>query len=126
MNLETWQFYADNWEWRKEQFFDIPRDEHEDLAFELTGCQFALPTWGTERVDCRHMPCMIRRGERQPEDLTRSRLQSERDNWLRGISDEQFNKLLNVFLQVAHESGEYDPWLMPGGWQAIVGLGIGI
>jgi hypothetical protein len=64
----------------------------EDFAFEASGCEAAYPTWWmkedgtTEKVDCVHLDCRIRRGEfKRPAWAVRfnSDFRGELSNWLR-------------------------------------------
>jgi diadenosine tetraphosphatase ApaH/serine/threonine PP2A family protein phosphatase len=124
MNLQAWITLADTWETGgREVWQRIPLAAREEDAFVHCGCLYAAPTWGIP-VHCLHLECKLRRGEITPADKLRAILTSERDNWLRGVSDEVFERLYAGCLRVAQETGEYDPWKLPGGWMGIVYTGL--
>ena len=107
-------------DWRK-----LPMEERERLAFEATGCLIAYATWEAP-VDCVHTPCRIRRGELPGIQLTKNILACERESgWLRDLEDETYEKVRQGFLELAEDLEVYDPWKIPGGWQAMVRCGVG-
>ena len=107
------------------QWRALSSKKRENIAFKATGCEVAFPSWEPP-VDCVHIGCMIRRGEKKPIDLTKAVLDGERaGGWLRFLSDEEYGKLYKAFLKLAKKTKVYDPWKIPGGWRVIVGAGIG-
>jgi hypothetical protein len=85
--IETWERLA------KEDF-----KKAEAFAFKASGCEVAYPTWWmkpdgtTERVDCVHLGCRIRRREfKRPAWAVRfnSEFRGELSNWLRFSKETQ-------------------------------------
>jgi hypothetical protein len=109
----------------------LPEEERQNLAFAALGCEVAYATW-TGPVDCRHIRCLVRRGEKQPIIETNWTLRAEMDNgYLRFHKDSQegrdkLARLIRAFRKYAMEHGVYDPWKMPGGWASMVGYAIGV
>ena len=99
-----------------------------DLSFKHTGCEAAYPTW--EKCDCVHTGCRIRRGEIPPIVLTNGILKYELSNgWLRFNKDskearDHLARLIRAIRRKAQETGIYDPWKIPGGWQSMVATAI--
>jgi len=111
------------------QWLALPIEERERLAFEATGCECAWPTWELDRrgrIDCVHIGCEIRRGEKPPEAETIAVLNGERSNWLRDVDDETFEKIKFHCIEVGKKTGIWNPWKQEGGWQAIVFTGVGV
>lgn len=108
-------------DWRR-----LSLNEQAELAFAATGCLIAYATW-TGPVDCRHLDCQLRRGEIAPLDKTRALLSAERHGgWLKDMAEDAYQRLVEAACRAAEACGEYDPWKIPGGWQAMVGAAIGV
>jgi len=113
------------WKGTAKEWHDLPLEERDELSFKHTGCLVAYPSWETP-VECVHTKCQIRRGELPPIALTEAILAGERESgWLRWVSEERFEQIRKACLKVAEKTGEYDPWKLPGGWQALVYGGLG-
>jgi hypothetical protein len=99
----------------------LPLAEREAIAFARTGCAVAYPTW-QRPVDCVHLECRILRGELPKIALTNAILRGERESgWLRFSEDrKQIAKLFRAYRKAARQTGIYDPWKLPGGWQGMV------
>lgn len=113
------------WLQSEKEWQALPMPEREDIAFIRTGCRVAYPTW--ERpVDCVHLECRIRRGELPKIALTNAVLRGEKQSgWLRFNEDrKQVAKIFREFRKLARQTGQYDPWKIPGGWQLIVFTGV--
>ena len=107
----------------------LPWEDRENLSFAATGCEVAYPTWAVP-VNCVHTGCRIRRGEIPLIVLTNSILLSEiHSGWLRFHAKDKHGRIRLARLcfavrNAARQTGIYDPWRLPGGWQAIVFTGI--
>ena len=107
----------------------LSHEEREDLAFAGCGCAVAYPTWAGP-VDCVHTCCQIRRGEKPPIALTNAILRGEMDRgWLRFGKESRDGRrrlaaLIRAIRSKCRETQVYDPWKLPGGWQAIVAIGV--
>lgn len=103
----------------------LPLAEREELAFAATGCMVAYATWEAP-VNCSHIGCRIRRGELPKIALTNSTLRGEYSNgWLRFIEDRaKVARIFRAIRKAARETGIYDPWKLPNGWQTMVFSGI--
>lgn len=111
------------------QWGDLTHESRKDLAFAGCGCEAAYPTWPGP-VDCVHVGCQIRRGEKKPLIMTNRILRYEMESgWLRFSKDSgegrtHLGRLVRAIRNRALETGIYDPWDLPGGWQAIVATGV--
>lgn len=99
--------------------------DREEIAFKATGCLIAFPTWEAP-VNCVHVDCMVRREELPPIAITNRVLLAEYGNYFRHALQSKAGRahLARLFLAIrnrARETGIYDPWKLPGGWQGIVG-----
>lgn len=113
----------------EKQWQALSHEDRKDIAFKGCGCEVAYPTWQGP-VDCVHIGCQIRRGEKQPIIETNRRLQNEIERgWLRFAKEStegrvNLAKLVRAIRKRAIETGVYNPWDMEGGWQAMVSLGV--
>lgn len=107
----------------------IPFEEREKIAFKACGCLGAYPTWQAP-VNCRHIDCRVRRGEKQPIIITNQTMKAElRSGWLRFSKETKDGRvrvarLIRAIRRKAIETGIYDPWKIPGGWAGMVHCGI--
>jgi hypothetical protein len=98
----------------------LSMDERRELAFAGTGCEVAVATWEAP-VDCVHVECQIRRGERPAIALTNATLRSEMARgYLRFGSRKSRAARCRIIRSEAHATGIYDPWKMANGWQVMV------
>jgi hypothetical protein len=111
------------------QWQELTTEQREEIAFKGCGCLSAYPTWETP-VNCVHPRCQIRRGEKPAIYLTNCILRSEMERgWLRFHKDSKDGRkhlaqLVRSIRRKAIETGIYDPWEIPGGWQSMVATGI--
>ena len=131
-HLEHCAGWLAEWSEAQAKWKALPLAEREPIAFATCGCETAWPSWwmrpdGTiRRVDCYHIDCQIKRGEKLPIDRTKGILAYERSSgWLRFMDEVAYQKLRDAVLAAAEKTGIYSPWEMPGGWQAMVFSGIG-
>lgn len=112
------------WKGTLESFYDLPTKEREKIAFEATGCEVAAPTWEAP-VDCCHVGCQIRRGEKHPVYATNCILRGEAyRGWLRFADRTAKAKTFRAVRKACKATGIFDPWELPGGWQALVYTGV--
>jgi hypothetical protein len=104
---------------------DLTEQEREDRSFQATGCEVAYPTWKAP-VDCLHISCQIRRGEKAPIMLTNRILRSELESGYLRFGKEstegriRLGRICRAIRRAAITTGIYDPWKLPGGWQTLV------
>jgi len=99
---------------------NMPDGLQKEIAFRATGCQVAFPTWPAP-VKCLHPQCRLRRGEIRPIRITNSTLRFEAQfGYLRLMERKKRAAVMRWIRRQARKTGIYDPWKMPGGWQAIV------
>jgi hypothetical protein len=104
----------------EQDWLSLSQKEKEDIAFAATGCEAAYPTWEPP-VDCVHIRCRIRRGELPKIALTNAVLRAEAESgWLHRASRERKYQVFRTIRKLAMETGIYDPWKLPGGWQLFV------
>jgi len=110
------------WKGTEKEWYALPTEEREALALKATGCLYAFPSWPSWKpVKCVHIRCQIQRGEKQLIDLTEGILAGERDQgYLRFLEENEYQKIRTVMLKAAEETGIYDPWKIPGGWQVFL------
>lgn len=107
----------------------LDHETRKDLAFAGCGCEVAYATWSGP-VDCVHTGCQIRRGEIKPLIMTNRILRYEIERgWLRFGKEStegrrNLGRLVRAIRRQALATGVYDPWKMPGGWQALVGTAL--
>ena len=101
----------------------IPYEERKLTAFRATGCLIAYATW-TAPVECYHPDCQIARGEKPAIYKAECVIEGERSNWLRFLSEEKYQHIRSVLLAECERLNIYNPWQLPGGWQAFVGCGL--
>lgn len=112
------------WKGTVKEWDALPIAERERIAFTHTGCAVAYCTWKAP-ANCFHLTCQILRGEKPAIALTEAVLAGERQaGWLRFMEEEAYQRLHRAIIARAQESEVYDPWQMPGGWQAIVFSGV--
>lgn len=106
-----------------DDWYELPLEQREQIAFAATGCSVAYPTWARP-VDCVHTRCRILRGELPPIAYTIGQLRHERESgWLRFMKDEkQVGAMFRYYLCEAARTGVYDIWQI--GWQGLVLAGI--
>ena len=106
----------------EEAWRSLSGEEQQRLAFKATGCLIAYATWKAP-VDCRHIDCLIARGEAEPLDKTKGILDYEHSSgWLRWMDEDKYQQLRDGMCKAAVELGEFDPWKL--GWQYIVGAAL--
>lgn len=117
-NQEHWSpwFKGTETEWREK-----PVEIQKKIAFKVTGCEVAYPTWPAP-VECLHIGCRILRGELPKIALTNSILRAEKSNWLRFCSREQQAKIFRWYRKEAKKLKQYDPWKIS--WAGLVYSGI--
>ena len=107
----------------------LSHEERQDIAFAGCGCEAAYATWEGP-VNCVHIGCQIRRGEKAPLIMTNRTLKAEMCNgWLRFGKETRAGRirlarLISAIRSKAQETGMYDPWQLPGGWQGMVGSAV--
>ena len=121
MKREQWS----NWYSGTEQEWQaLSMAKRHDTAFAKTGCEIAYPTWQAP-VNCVHDKCRIRRSEIPAIVETYHILQYEADRgWLLFLSRVHKARVFIAMRRAARESEIYDPWKIPGGWQALVMAGV--
>jgi hypothetical protein len=112
------------WKGTKREWQELTYQERQDIAFAATGCEVAYPSWEAP-VECSHILCQIRRGEKPKIAFTEAVLNSERESgWLRFMPEKKFQRLRKAVLQAAEATGIYNPWEIPDGWKVMVFGGI--
>ena len=125
MNLDAMIAQAGWYHGTQSTWARLETQKQKDLAYTATGCEIAYPTWPAP-VDCVHITCQIRRGEKPPLALTYAVLRSEIESgWLRFHTNNPTGRamLARLCLAIRAQAAAthiYDPWHMPGGWQTIV------
>ena len=108
------------WKGTKAQWQALPIAERDELSFANTGCLIAYPSW-VPPIDCVHIKCQIRRGEKAPIALTEAILAGERESgWFRFMDEEKYERVKAAIMEYAQEHKIYDPWKIPGGWKLFV------